>query len=88
MGKFISAVILQWQGGIIPILHSQSWGTIRLGLYGPFNLGAHFAMPLAQLQSLVKSIYNVMYGLTGYKYSPVCLVLLQTAAKMPRLAPK
>lgn len=60
MGKFISSVILQWQGDIIPVLHSQSWDTIRLRLYEPFNLSAHFAMPLAQLQSLVKSIYNVL----------------------------
>lgn len=60
MGKFISTVILQWQGGISSILQSQSWGTIRLELYGPFNLSAHFAMPLAQSQSLVKSIYNML----------------------------
>lgn len=86
MGKFISTVIstviVQWQGGIIPILHRQSWGTVRLRLYGPFNPAVHVATPLAQLQSLVKYICNIMYGLTGYKYRPACLFLLQIAPKM------
>lgn len=54
---------------------------MRLGLYGPFNPGVHVATPLAQLQSLVKCICNIMYGLTGYKYSPACLFLLQITAK-------
>lgn len=55
MVKFFSTDILQEQGGIIPILHSQHWGTIRLGLCGLSNLGVHFAMLLAQLQSSVIS---------------------------------
>lgn len=59
VGKFISTLVLQWQGGIIPILHMQSWGTVRLGLYGPFNMVVHVAMPLAHLQSLVKYICNI-----------------------------
>lgn len=72
MGKFISTVILQWQGGIIPILHSQHWGPIRLGLYGPFNVGVHFAMLLAQLQSLVKSVQNVLYMVSLAANTALC----------------
>lgn len=44
-----------------PFHRARAETQLRLGLYGPFNLAAHFTMPLAQLQSLAKAIYNMLH---------------------------